>query len=244
MTHRTVRLAPLVLLAALVATPAIATDVSLGVAVGASVDLPDKAAADHTRFGPGPTLSIPLRVELAPHAFFTATLRADLGTGRDRVSWAQQAGDQPVRVASTDHWAMLTAGALTVGVEGRVPLGDSPVRPLGGLGIGGAWVSTWHSFGLADSGVDTTFLIDPAQNDLSDPGNIDPYASNLALLVDVRLGCAYGVTDTLEVVGEIGYSTAFLPSTPLQKATPGLDARRDAFAWNTLRLQAGASFTF
>ena len=139
---------------------------------------------------------------------------------------------------------MLTAASLTVGAEARVPDEDLPVVPLAGFGVGGAWVGTWHSFGVAESGADTTLLLDPAENDLSDPNNIDPYATNLALLVDVYGGAAIPLTDSLDGVVEIGYSVAFLPGEELQKATPGLDAQRDAFGWNALRLQAGVSITF
>jgi hypothetical protein len=235
------RLLPLTLA---LATPAFGGDVSVGVLLGTSIDLPDRTSGDHTRFGPGGALSVPVRVELAPYAHFRATLRADAGAGRDRVSWAAVAGDRDVRLASSDHWAMLTAASLTVGAEARVPDEDLPVVPLGGFGVGGAWVATWHSFGVSDSGVDTTPLLDPSENDLSDPGNIDPYATNLALLVDVYLGAAVPVTDSLDGVLEIGYSVAFLPGEELQKATPGLDAQRDAFGWNALRLQAGVSITF
>lgn len=233
-----------ILAALILPAPALAGDVALGALVGTSFDLPDASSGEHTRFGPGGSLSVPLRVELAPYAFFRATLRADAGTGRDRVSWAAVAGDQDVRLASSDHWAMLTAASLTVGAEGRLPGEDLPVVPLAGFGVGGAWVATWHSFGVSDSGVDTTILMDPAQNDLADPNNIDPYAANLALLVDVYGGAAIPLSDSLDGVVEIGYSVAFLPGEELQKATPGLDAQRDAFGWNALRLQAGVSITF
>lgn len=228
---------------ALLPVSASAGDVSLGVTLGGALDLPDKASGDHTRFGPAGTLSIPVRVELAPSAWFVARLRADVGTGHDRVSWLQPAGEDAPRLAASEHWAMLGAGGLTLGLEGRVPT-DGSLRPFAGFGVGGAFVGTWHSFGVSDSGVDTTVLLDPEQNDLSDPNNVDPYATGITLLTDIYGGVAVPASDTVEVTAEIGYSVAFLPSAELKKATPGIDARRDAFGWNTLRLQVGASFTF
>jgi len=48
----------------------------------------------------------------------------------------------------------------------------------------------------------------------------------------------------VEAIGEIGYSVAFLSDTELDKAPPALNVRRDAFGWNALRVQVGASFSF
>jgi len=227
----------------LVPAPALATDVSVGAQAGVSIDLPDPTSSDHTAFSPGPSLTVPVRVGLAPGAYLRAALRADMGVGSDRVSWAASRGGEDVRIASSDHWAMLTAASLVVGLEGRIE-DELPVEPLLGFGVGGAWVATWHSFGPSDDGTDTTFLLDPEQNDLNDPNNRDPYAMSFTPMVDVYVGGALPLSDALEVGLEIGYSVAFLPDAALQSAPPDIDARRDAFGWNALRIQVGAATTF
>lgn len=235
---------PLLLPFLLLSGVAHGADVSVGAQAGVTIDMPDRVSGGSTSFGVGPSLSIPVRVELAPAAYFRVALRADMGTGHDRVSWAAKVGQDDVRIASDDHWAMLTAGSLTAGLEGRVS-DEWAVQPLGGVGIGVAWVGTWHSFGPSEGGVDTTFLLDPAQgHDLDDPNNRDPYATAFTPMADVHIGAAVPLSDALEGVLEIGYSVAFLTDTELATAPPGLDVRRDAFGWNALRVQAGASFTF
>ncbi|MFK7931811.1 MAG: hypothetical protein AB8H79_26780, partial [Myxococcota bacterium] len=197
-----------------------------------------------TRFGPGPSLSIPLRVKLAPSAYLRTTLRADMGVGSDQVSWDARVGSEDLRLSANDHWAMMTAASLTVGLEGRVSE-EWAVQPLGGVAAGLAWVGTWHSFGPSEGGYDTTFLLDPSQgNDLSDPNNRDPYATAFTPMVDVHVGLAAPLSDKVEAIGEIGYSVAFLSDTELVKAPPALNVRRDAFGWNALRVQVGASFSF
>lgn len=221
-----------------------AGDVALGASLGVSYDLPDRVSGGQTRFGPGPTLSIPVRYRLAEGAFLKATVRADVGSGTDRVSWAGDLAGDPVRLATHGHWGLLTAASFTIGGEARVP-DLLPVEPLFGVELGGAWVGTWHSFGPPDGeGTDTTFLLDPAQNDLQDPNNRDPYATAWTAVADVRLGTAVPVSEPVEVVIEIGYTLAYLKDAPLQKSPPALDARRDAFGWNTIRLQAGVSWSF
>lgn len=222
---------------------ALAADVSVGAALGTTIDLPDATSADHTAFGPGGSLLIPVRVELVPGAFVRAALRADVATGSDRVSWAATRGADSVRIAADDHWAMLTAGSLILGLEGRVPE-DWPIIPMVGAGLGGAFVGTWHSFGRAEGGADTSFLLDPEQHDLQDPNNRDPYATSFTPIVDMYLGAVVPVGDALEIPIEVGYSVAFIPAATLQTAPPDIDAQRDAFGWNALRIHVGASYTF
>jgi hypothetical protein len=225
------------------AAPALAFDASVGVLAGASLDLPDRVSGGYTRFNPGGGLAIPVRYRIGESAFLRAAIRLDAATGNDRVTWNGVVGDRTVRLSSRDHWTLLTAAALTVGGEVRAPT-DWPVLPLGGASIGGTWVGTWHSFGVSDAGVDTTPLFDPAQNDLDDPKNIDPWAGGWALLAEVHLGAAVPISDRLELLVETGYGVAFLPEAELRKAPAGLEARRSAFGWNPVRVQIGLALTF
>ncbi|TVQ91970.1 MAG: hypothetical protein EA397_08045 [Deltaproteobacteria bacterium] len=223
--------------------PALAWDASVGVLAGTAIDMPDRVSSGSTRFNPGGSLAIPIRYRIGEAAFLRAAVRLDAATGHDQVTWNAAAGDRMLRMSSRDHWSLLGAAALTVGGEVRVPA-EWAVLPYGGASIGGTWVGTWHSFGVSDSGVDTRMLIDPAQNDLNDGNNIDPWASGFAILAEVHLGAAVPLSDTVELQVETGYSMAYLPEADLRKATPGLDARRSAFGWNPVRIQAGIAFTF
>lgn len=235
--------APAVLSTLALSTPAAAFDTSVGLALGATLDLPDRVSGGYTRFNPGGGLAIPVRVRVGESAFLRAAVRLDAATGNDRVTWNGVAGDQTVRLSSRDHWTLLTAAALTVGGEVRAPT-DWPVLPLGGASIGGTWVGTYHSFGVSEGGVDTRPLLDPTQNDLEDPNNIDPWAGGLAILAEVHVGAAAPLSDSLELIVETGYGVAFLPEAELRKTPTALEARRSAFGWNPVRVQIGLAVTF
>lgn len=229
---------PLLLLvpALLGAAPARATELDVGVGAALSMDLPDRVSSDYARFGPGPSLQIPIRVGFSEHAYLRSTLRADLGIGSDRVTWALDVDGEQIRVGSDEHWAMFTAAGLTLGPEIALPL-DAPVVPVIGAEAGGAWVGTYHSFGG-----DTAVLLDPAQNDLQSSGNIDPFTSQLAFLTDVHAGVA-STGEGVGFWGELGYSMAFLGASPLKKSPKELDARREAYGWNAARLGVGVRFS-
>ena len=51
----------------------------VGVGLGVAVDLPDAVSGDYARFGPGPSLLVPVRWSLTPNARLRATARGDLG---------------------------------------------------------------------------------------------------------------------------------------------------------------------
>ena len=80
----------------LVPAPALAADVSIGAQVGVSMDLPDPTSGDATSYSPGPSLTVPVRVQLVPGAYLRAALRADMGVGSDQVSWAATNGGEPL----------------------------------------------------------------------------------------------------------------------------------------------------
>ena len=219
----------------LVGSPALAADLDVGVGVALAMDLPDASSAEYANFGPGPSLQIPVRIGLSEHARIRSTLRADLGIGSDRVTWALDVDGEQIRLRSDDHWAMFAAAGLTVGPEISLPV-DGPVSPYLGAEAGGAWVGTYHSFGG-----ETAVLLDPQENDLNDPGNVDPFTTQLAFLTDAHAGISVG-DEGVGFWAELGYSMAFLPAAELQKSPTNLDARREAYGWNPFRIGAGVKF--
>lgn len=225
-------------LTAAVAAPAAAAEIDLGVGAALALDLPDRASKDYASFGPGPSLLVPLRVGLTEHARLRSTLRADLGFGSDRVTWGVEVDGQQLRVASEDHWAMLAAAGLTVGPEVSLPV-SGPVVPYLGAELGAAWVGTYHAFGP-----DAAILLDPDQNELDNPKNVDPYTTQLALLTDLHAGVSLGAGDGVGGWAELGYSAAYLGARTLNKSPAEIDARREAYGWNPLRLAAGVRIPF
>ncbi|MFT5456803.1 MAG: hypothetical protein ACI9K2_003291 [Myxococcota bacterium] len=201
----------------------------IGVGAGLAADLADPASASHTRFAVGPSLLVPVSLGLGEYAAFRANLRADLATGRDRVTWA--VGDQ--RTADDDHFAMLASAGLTLGAE--VTFARGTVQPFLVAAAGPAWVGTFHSF----SGP-TAVLLDPAQNDLANSGNVDPATSQLVLAYEAALGARTDgpVAPWLEA----GFSNAWVGERDLRKTPPASKARRSAYGWNALRLAVGIGF--
>ena len=220
---------------------AAAGPLSFGLGVGGNLDLPDEQSGANVRFGPGASLLVPIGYELSPSARLRINLRADIATGQDEVSWRRFSGDEAIVVMSDDHWSMLTLGGVSAGLDISPP-NSLPFEPYGGAELGLAWVGTWHSFGVSEAGTDTTILFG-SDNDLDDPNNIDPYATNLALVTGLNVGIDVPVSSGLDVFVETGYSVAFLSQSPLRKTPDALDAQRESFVWNTLRVQAGVSFS-
>lgn len=228
-------LAPTALATSSVAEEPPRTSLEIGMGLGASLDLPDRAG-DHTRLGPGVGLDVPVRWPLTSHAALRARARLDFGgIGTDRVSWALPVDGELVRFHAQGHWALLLAAGATVGPELTVPL-DAPVQPYASVGMGVTWLGTYHSFGG-----DTAHLLDPARNDLDDPRNVDPYTSQVALLTEAGIGLR--TAGPLRIWCEIGYSNAWVAARPLAKSPPDLHARREAYGWNAARLGAGVAWT-
>ena len=222
---------------AALALPGVSTagDIELGVGAGVGIDLPDAVSKDHTSFGPGLGLAIPVKIGVTDYASLRITGRADVAFGTDRVSWAVEVDGAPVRLYSDGHWAMLAGAALTAGPEVIFPV-DGAIRPYLGAEAGPTWVATYHSFGET-----TQLLLDSPENDLTDPNNVDPFTSQLALLTDAHVGISTG--DAVGLWSEVGYSVAWIPEAALNKSPAGLDARREAFGWNALRLGVGVRFS-
>jgi hypothetical protein len=211
-------------------------DMGVGVGVAMAADLPDKVSKEYAKFGPGPSLQIPFRYQVAPLARFRASARFDLGVGSNRVHWEQEVNGEDVTLYSDDHWAMFVAGGLSVGADFLLPV-DSPLIPYLGAEGGVAWVGNYHSFSGS-----TQVLLDPEQNDLDDSSNIDPWTGQLTLLTEVHLGGDFALSEGLDLWVETGYSVAFLNARELRKTPEELNATRDPWGWNTLRIGAGVVF--
>ncbi|MFZ5482531.1 MAG: hypothetical protein ACOZNI_37560 [Myxococcota bacterium] len=206
----------------------------VGVAAALTRDLPDASlASEGARFGFGGGIVVPVRYELAPGASLRATLEATGAQGTDRVEWTARSSGERVLYYSDAHWAMYGATTLALGPELSL---RGRVAPYLGASAGGALVATWHSF-WGDSAV----LLDPDQNDLDDPGNVDPWTLQGVPAAGAHVGVRIGAEDRVALEVEAGYTMAFLPAAPLRKSTPALDASRSAYALDVMRLGLGIS---
>jgi hypothetical protein len=211
---------------------------SVGAELGASLDLPDHASGEHTRFGPGPSLAIPVRVGLTDATRLRLTPFADVAFGHDRVRWTQVIDGAPITFHDDDHFTMLGAAGALVGAEWWLVDGETLDLALG-ADVGAAFVGTWHSLGGP-----TQVLLDPEQNDLDDPRNIDPYATAIAAVAGLDLTASVPMADGLRFTVRTGYSSAFVPARPLRKAPAALDPDRAAFGFNPIRLSIGVARAF
>ena len=207
-------------------------NLAAGFGLFGGLDLGDRFS-ETTRFAGG-GLSIPVRLEIHDAVRLRATLRAEMGWGTDRLTWSEEVAGETVRVFDDDHSAILASGALSVGADILLPLG-LPIGLYFGAEAGPAWFGTYHVLGG-----DTVVLLDPEQNDLERPTNVDPYTSQGALLSDVHFGVERVlVEDRLALWFEVGYSIAFVESRGLRKSPAELDAKREAYGYNALRAGVG-----
>ena len=211
-----------------------AADIDIGVGAALAMDLPDKVSSEYARFGPGPSFQIPIRIGLAPSARLRTTVRADLGVGSDRVTWGESIDGEEQRFFDDDHFAMFLATGITAGPEIVIPL-NAAIEPYFGAEAGVAWIGTYHSL----SGPSQRFM-DPKENELGDPGNVDPYTSQLAFLSDVNVGGM--TTGDIGAWFELGYSISFVAESALTKSIGSYNARRAAYGWNAARIGAGVNF--
>lgn len=222
-------------------------DISIGVGAGVAFDLPDRAstlqAGDPVRtvrtgFGPGPLLRIPFRWQVAPLARVRVDADLSLATGQDVVTWTQQIDGEPVDFFDADHFTMALSAGLSVGADLFVPVGDALIAPYLGADLGGGWMGVYHSFGGR-----TQVLLDPEQNDLENPNNVDPYTSQAVFLSELHAGAEVAAGTGLAVWLEAGYSVAFVPARDLKKTPTGLNARREPFGYNAVRIAVGLNFS-
>lgn len=213
------------------------SEVSLGLSLGVGGDLGDRASAGQTRLGVGPTLSVPLRVRIVDPVRFRADLSLTEASGLDQLTWTGEVEGVPVRFTDDDgHLAIFGGLGLTVGFEAQVPLAGR-ARPYLALDAGVMGVGMFHALREASS-----VLLDPEQNDVGNPRNLDPYTIQATVVGDLALGTSIRATDRLEVFVEFGYSSAFVGPKALRKTPSEADARREAFAFNPLRGTVGLAW--
>ena len=223
----------------LLAAPAEAmTPSEVGVGLGLAADLADPASGEHTRFKPGPTLVVPVRwnlMEEGDHVLLRlrVTGRADLAVGRDQLTWAVGVAGSSLRVSDEDHLAVLTHGGVLLGPEIVLPIQE--IKPYFGAGAGIGWVGTYHSLSGA-----TAVLLDPEQNDLNNPNNIDPYTSQAVLQTELTIGLDIDAGQPLFC--EVGIGGAWVGERSLKKSPDRVKAKRSAYGWNPLRFTFGVLF--
>ncbi len=205
---------------------------TFGVGGAAGFDLP---GPDAGAFGIAPALYVPVVAGLTPAAGLRFTVRLEGGPGTDQVSWAESVDGTAARIVSASEFALVLTAIATVGPDIQIPVSGS-VAPYFGAEVGGGVAAVYHSLGGP-----TAFLIDPQQNDLDDPGNIDPYTLSPVLASDLHFGTR-STGDGLGWWAEVGYGSAWLGSAPLRKSLPIADARRQAIGWNPVRVGVGVAF--
>lgn len=203
---------------------------SVGVLGAVATDLPDTSFDDPSaRYALGGGLIVPVRWSPRPGAAVRVTVTALGAGGHDTVAWVEDG----VALESRDHWSMLSVGQITVGGEFEFAP-SALVTPLVGAGLGGGVVANFHSFGG-----DTQALLDPSQNELDNPQNVDPYTLGAVPAAEAWAGLRVGRTVAFAV--EAGYTLSFVPAETLQKTPAELGARRSAYALDLLRVAVGLS---
>ena len=222
---------------ALVMAPAVAgVEVRVGAGLGLVADLNDRVSNGETRLRAGPSLVVPVRFEVSPHVRLRVDLNLETASGVDELTWLGDVDGVPVRRTDADgHLAIFGGLGLNFGLQASVPV-RGPARPYLAAGGGLFGVGMYHA--LRDG---TAVLLDPDQNDLGDPGNIDPYTLSVAGNLFVAGGVEVEVQKRVELWVEIGYSAALVGAAPLRKTPEAFDARREAFVWNPLRAGLGVT---
>lgn len=204
-----------------------AVPVSMGVGGAAQFDLPNPAPLAHTQFGPGAQLVVPVWVALADHAWLRVMPTFEFAQGTDRLTWDLAVGGTTHRVGDDDHLSFHTGAGALLGPELRVPLGGDP-HLVFNFDAGATWVGTFHALDE-----DTQILFDPAQNDLDNPNNVDPYSGTVAPRVGLSVG--YDARGAAPLRVEVGWSTAWVPDAPLAKTPVRRAAVREAYAYDVVR---------
>ncbi len=213
----------------LAAAIAFAASVELGATAGVAGDLADDPPAGDGRASLGPAGTLRTRLEVG---FGAAALRVQVagltGPGRDTVYWWEDGWQ-----SSTEHWTWLGGVTVGAGPMVRVPVSRS-VQFGAGATAGVMGVGSFHDFGGS-----TQYLLDPAQNDLDDPDNLDPYTiqavPSAEMVASLRLG--HGLAAELE----LGYTLALVPAADLSGTPPESSARRTAFALGAVFIALGVS---
>lgn len=204
---------------------------SVGVGLGASLDLPDATPVElKTSFWPAPSLFVPVRVDLAPRAALRFDVTGTFAIGRDLVSW-----EQPGLDTYADQIRTLTGmAALGVGPEIRFTEGGPAVPYVAGS-VGLVLVHNAHS-----QMWDHAQLFDPAEydeEDLSSRSTFDPWARTVVPATNLAVG-----VHLRRVFVEGAYDMAYVSAARLQRGTPELKPMRVGYHWNALRLAFGVTF--
>jgi hypothetical protein len=217
---------------------AFASELDVGVGVGVGMDLVDPASGTHTRFGPGPVFSVPLRLEINSRVQARANVLFEMGVGTDRYTWTVGVAGEDVRLATDGHFALAALGGATLGTDVVLVDRSASQRPFSfyaGVGLGGAWVGTFHSFEQ-----ETVVLMDLEKNDLDNPKNLDPYSSQGVWLTEVRTGVQWG--DAPRAFLECSLGGAWVGEALLRKTYADFDVTRSAYGWTPVRLVGGVWF--
>jgi hypothetical protein len=217
------------------ATAAAAPGVGVGVGVGVQTDFRDRGTVD-THLQPGPTLSVPVRVALAPSVMLRTGVRLGFAQGVDTLTWGTDIDGLSVRVEDDGtHKAFGFTALAELGVDVAAPV-RGPVAPYGALDLRGGWAGMYHA--LAGN---SRVLLDPAQNDLGSPSNVDPYTMSGVLGGGVGVGVRASIgapksqgRPPLSLEAEVGWSGSWWGTADVRKAPPTIEARREAFAWDGL----------
>jgi hypothetical protein len=143
------------------------------------------------------------------------------------LSWDLHVGGETLRAADDDHLSFHVGAGAVLGPELRVPLGDEPDLTFN-VDAGATWVGSYHALDA-----ETQVLFDPAQNDLDNPNNVDPYSGTVAPRVGLSVG--FDARGAAPVRFEVGWSTAWVPDAPLAKTPARRAAVREAYAYNVVR---------
>lgn len=213
-----------------------AGELSIGVGVGAALDLPDRVnIGGDTKLGVGPGLYIPVRYAFGESVAFRATVRVDSSYGTGSVSWKE--GDR--RAYSDEPWTMYLGPAVTAGFD-IAPPGTS-FKPYFGAEAGVAFVNTIQSYGESTG---TQQLFDAEQEDLENSNYIDGMSTQPAVMSDLHIGLRGPLSDGVDLWVETGYSLAFVDSAKVKRTPASLDVMHDPYGYNAVRLGVGVAFSF
>ena len=192
-------------------------------------DLPDPAPA-----GDGQSSWLPaaeLRGVIDAN-FGAASLRISLvtaaGPGHDTVYFFDDTWQ-----VSKEHWALLAATSFLLGPSARFPAQGS-LQGVVSASAGLMALGTFHDFGAG-----TQVLLDPAQNQLDNPDNIDPYTLQAVPAFDLAAGIRVGKPVALTI--DLGYTAAHVPAAGLEGAPSEAGAGRTALALDAIRLAVGVT---
>lgn len=134
--------------------------------------------------------------------------------------------------------------ALLIGANYEVTIPNLALfriwQPFVGGGLALFWVHNW-----SDMTEHEFVLINNAENDAYDSGNVDPWSKQGPLAGgDISGGFHLNVTRGLRFTVEVGYTSVQVPEFELQKATEGFHARHMDYTLGLLRFGGGVEGRF